>query len=159
MRKLLLPLLFLASCNIFSTKYPRVVKNGCGTFAVQMSEDEKSGAVRYLGVITYRPHYECYDTGNLQLGGRLVQTTTISVSGFYVIGDCGYDTTNVDVIRSRKRAAIWGDIKDTSYAYVIGHELQFKTEAQAAASMNSYLRRTREYNAFADSVTLCHTYK
>lgn len=148
---LLLSILFFVSCNFISTKYPRVVKNGCGTYAVQMSNQGN-----YIGVIVYRPHYECY-------GDTMYASNGLTISGggftFLSLSDCGYDTTNIEIVKVKKHQKIWADIKDTSYQYRLGTELQFKTEVEATAAMNSYLRRTDEYNKFADSITLCHTYK
>ncbi len=139
---------FLGCSTVKNNSFPRIVSNGCGTFAIQIRQniDNKDTVYSYLGVKQNTIVNHC----GVIWGGLLISGTGYS---------CSEDTISVRYIINAHHAKVWSDIKDTIYDAGISHELVFKIQQQAFSVLNSYMNRINSDKSFSDSVTACHTYK
>lgn len=144
----LLFIVILFGCNHSGDlKYPRVVKNGCGKYAVIIKETKTSDGVLYSSFI-----------GVQNRNGWIISGWTV-----------GGQESLYDKIIREKTEAIW-NAGDTQYNYLLGYEMQFADSISAQLAANSYVHRQNLEKSFRDSISgakiayedsikKCHTYK
>lgn len=134
--------------------FPRIVKNGCGKYAVQtkmsisrthsFSDDpipsKTDTTYHYIGI--RHPDWNIWD-----VGGAPPLKTPIGFSPSY----------DIETLKIANRLNVFSG--DTTYVEEIGGELMFDKEQDAYNAMMSYTHKQILVQMFNDSIDNCHNYK
>jgi hypothetical protein len=118
--------------------FPRVVKNGCGRYSIQMDlfVTNKDTLFNYIGLKSKQP-----------------------MRGIVIFG--GWDSPKEDtikILKDKKHNQIWAALGDTIFEARTPYELQFQDSTTPVKVLAYYRQRVDLEKVFTDSIDLCHVY-
>jgi hypothetical protein len=119
--------------------FPRIVKNGCGFYSIQISfyvGDKKDTTFTYIGLESRQPH-----------SGLI----------FWASGSNEIKDT-IEILKKNKHNQIWATLGDTTFDGRIPYELQFPDSATTVKILAHYRQRVDLEKVFTDSINICHIY-
>jgi hypothetical protein len=163
MKYYLLAFILILGCSEKQTKiaFPRIVKNGCGRYAVQTTSSiKKENFADGSYTIDTVYQYEGMKERDWFRGINYISSdTSVSISLLKALGLSGYTDPppTISQLKDRHYAEVFSG--DTIYDAGIGFELQFEKREDAQAVMQSYINKQNLVIRYDDSIDNCHNYK